>query len=70
MKRSGYDQNKLTSVKREIPYLYELKKKPDPTKWCICEKFVQQRNLNVNKNLLLSITRFDGEKSLPWQIKA
>ena len=24
MKRSGYDQNKLTSVKREIPYLYEL----------------------------------------------
>ena len=31
-------------------------------KWFICENPIVQRNLNVNKNLLLFITRFDWEK--------
>ena len=32
-------------------------------KWFICENPIVQRNLNVHKNLLLFITRFDWEKN-------
>ena len=39
-------------------------------KWFICENPIVQRNLNVNKNLLLFITRFDWEKNpFPGKLK-
>ena len=44
MKRSGHDQNKLKSVKGEIPYLYELyhtrpNKISEPiSEACLCQK--------------------------------